>query len=293
MSEPSPVPHIRSPPSTRHFAATFLEAQKVQYDKRSCAPPFCFLSSQHSADSASSALRFAEYKRNPKYGSDRYLTKTLHLQNLAADSQPSSIDSESQEEDFEAPDPPVQQCKRKDSKGRFGSLRKLSLKNLTSQNRMMRRAQSEAQVNLQPSPKKISSVPSLSSLKKAFLPLKFISKTRKKKQSPCFGCSISRGDPSILDNDGEIVWGHPFGGGSFCQPCTTTHRTCFSHKHSLPRMPDWLKDESNRTDWQLRLAAYYCCKDAGIQPITLVVITGHIQSFRYMAGLLGVPIRLT
>eukprot|EP00116_Pleurobrachia_bachei_P000201 sb/3460463/ len=186
---PALIPHIQSPPSTRHFAATFLEAQKVQYDKRSttrpCAPPFCFLSSQYSTDSggASSALRFAEYKSNPKYGSDRYLTKTLHLQNLAVDSQPSSLDSESQEEDFEVPDPPVQQCKRKDSKGRFGSLRKLSLKNLTSQNRMMRRAQSEAQVNLQPSPKKISSVPSLSSLKKAFLPLKFIGKTRKKNES--------------------------------------------------------------------------------------------------------------
>ena len=223
---------------SNHFADTFLDAQNVRganvpdknlnYSPTTSLPtptsPFCLLSSNCNIFGPSLNLSHRD-----KFQSDRCLTKTLHLQNLAADSQPSipnslsdhSSISKSSAETYSVPqDNPYKPSRvteipnqglvsdMDNEKG--NSLGKLQY----SDKRNIRRTQSEAQVN-----KTKKSGNSFNSLKRAFSPFMFRSRRKDAKQQDEDDLSSKHVMKKIHDRDvGPIVMETGF-------PATADHRT--------------------------------------------------------------------
>ena len=186
-----------------HFADTFLDAQSVRpaatstipdknlnYSPSSTLPtpstPFCLLSSN------CNIFPSLSLSHRDKFQSDRCLTTTLHIQNLAADSQPSisSSDYSSKSSDhYSRPQDHIPQkhqgpisntsnMPEPDKGSSLGKLRYSSKRNQPFQNHKdIRRTQSEAQVN-----KNKKSGNSLNSLKRAFSPFMFRGKKKHDKE---------------------------------------------------------------------------------------------------------------
>ena len=96
----------------------------------------------------------------------------------------------------------------------------------------------------------------------------------KDKHVACIGCFRPQNSKGCFVHAGQPVqWAWPDGRGKLCLDCHCCWRTMYSKGVHLGTFPAWLKDPSNRADFEKHLLGYLALVNNGGKKITSAMIT--------------------